>query len=306
MTTPMISDNWSRFVLPLVRKEWIEKQEAIASPAMQFFGIETSKSSVEYSQGVGSFGLIDEYNAASDGDNAIEYDSFTALFEQTFTHKEYAKGVASERKLWDDAEIGTIRRKAAGLGVAFGTTRATHASSIFNNAFSSSYLGGDSKSLCNAAHPANSKSETTYSNAGSTAISEAAVTSTLLAGHAMKDDRGNPMPVIYDVLYVPGALQATAYDIAKTLAPAQTTSQEQFVSSRGLKVVVDPYLTDAKNWFMLDSSQSALHLLRFNRIMPEINADPASNLNLKTRLAGYMRYSFGWDDARFIYGHAVA
>ncbi len=306
MTTPMISNNWSRFVLPLVRKEWIEKQIAIVSPAEQFYGTEASKAAAEYSQGVGSFGVIEEYNASSDGDNAIAYDSFSALYEKTFTHKEYAKGVSIERKLWDDDQLGTIRRKASGLGAAFGTTRATHASSVFNNAFSGSHVGGDLISLCNASHPTNIKNEATYSNAGSTPLSEAAITETLLAGHALKDDRGNPMPAIYDVLYVPIALQASAYEFAKELAPAQTTAQSQFVSSRGLSVVVDPYLTDANNWFMLDSVQAKMHLLWFNRVMPEINTDPASDFNLMARFAGYMRYSFGWDDARFIYGHAVA
>ena len=306
MTTPMISSNWARFVLPLVRKEWTEQQAAIVSPAAQFYGTETSKAAAEYSQGVGSFGVIEEYNASSDGDNAIAYDSFAALHEKTFTHKEYAKGVSIERKLWDDDQLGAIRRKAGGLGNAFGTTRSVHASSVFNNAFSSDYVGGDGVSLCNASHPVNVESATNFDNAGSTAISEAAIKATLLLGHAMENDRGNPMPVIYDVLYVPSALQADAYDFAKTLAPAQTTSQEQFVSSRGLTVIVDPYLTDANNWFMLDSAQAKLHLLWYDRVLPEINADPASNFNLAARFAGYMRYSFGWDNARFIYGHEVA
>jgi len=306
MTTPMISSNWSRFVLPLVRKEWTEKLNATVSPASQFFGTETSKASAEYSQGVGSFGLVEEYNAASDGDNAIAYDSFAALYEKTFTHKEYAKGVAIERKLWDDDQLGTIRRKAQGLGAAFGTTRAYHAASVFNNAFSSSYVGGDAVSLCNASHPVNTQSSTTFSNAGSTALSYDAVVATLLAGHGMDDDRGNPMPAIYDTLYVPTALQATGFDIVKKLVPAYETTQKQFVSSKGIKLVVDPYLTDANNWFMLDSGQAKMHLLWFNRVMPEINVDVNSNFNLVARFSGYMRYSFGWDSARFVYGHAVS
>ena len=306
MTTPMISENWSRFVTPLVRREWLQVQEATPSMSMQFYGVEKSDSPTEASQGVGSFGIIEKYNAGADGDNAIKYDSFSPLFEKTFTHEEYADGLAIERKLWDDLRLPAIKRKASGFGTAFATTRAYHAASTFNNAFSASHVGGDEVSLCNASHRYNEETASTYSNAGSTAISEAAIKDTLLAGHAMKNDRGNPMPVIYDVILVPTALQADAYDFAKLLAPAQTTSQTQFVSSRGLTVVVDPYLTDANNWFMLDSMQSKMHLLWYDRIMPEINADPASKFNLMMRFTGYMRYSFGWDDARFVYGHAVA
>jgi len=72
-----------------------------------------------------------------------------------------------------------------------------------------------------------------------------------------------------------------------------------------LKVVVDPYLSDANNWFMIDSVMARQHLLWFNRVLPEIALDPASDFNLVANYRGYMRYSFGWDDARWIFGHAV-
>jgi hypothetical protein len=73
----------------------------------------------------------------------------------------------------------------------------------------------------------------------------------------------------------------------------------------GMSVVVDPYLTDANNWFMIDSAMARLHLLWFNRVLPELILDPSSPFNLRADYNGYMRYSFGWDDSRWIFGHAV-
>lgn len=308
MATPMISEQWARFVLPIIRKEWDQKMNAVASPLMSLLGVQSSQSSVEYSQGVGSFGLIPEYNSSNaEGDPAaITYDSFNPLYETTFTHKEYAKGVAIERKLVDDNRTGQIIRQAQSLGHSFGTTRAYHASSILNNAFSG-VLGGDGKVLCASDHPTNTVNATSISNLGSTALSYAAVVNTLIAGSDMNDDRGMPMPSVYDILYVPTALQAKAYEIIAAVGkPGTADNDANFLASRGLRVVVDPYLSDANNWFMIDSQKASMHALWFNRVLPELSLDPASDFNLVAKYRGYMRYSFGWDDFRWIYGHNVS
>lgn len=309
MAVPMNSKEWPRFVLPIVRKEWTQKMQEVRSPLMPFFGISTSTSSVEYSQGIGAFDVVPEYNSseAEGQPGAIEYDSFAPLDETTFTHKEYAKGVAIERKLWDDARYGQIRRKAQTLGYAFGTTIATHMSSVLNNAFSDSYLGADGEPLCEINHRVNSVSSDTFSNAGTTALSYDAVVATLIAGHDLNDDRGNPLPIVYDTLYVPTALQATAYEIVNAIGkPGSADNDANFLYSQGLQVVVDPYLSDANNWFMLNRSMAQMHLLWFWRVRPEIALDPSSDYNLVAKYRGYMRMSYGWDDPRFIFGHEVA
>jgi len=309
MATPMISKQWADFVLPIIRKEWIEKMAEVKSPIAPFYGIETSTASVEYSQGIGSFDIVPEYNSASaeEPGNSIQYDSFKPLYEKTFTHKEYAKGVAIARKLWDDDQSGLIKRKAQTLGFAFGTTIATHQSSVLNNAFAAGYTGGDSKVLCATDHPTNDDDDGSYSNAGSTAFSYDAVVATLIAGTDLNDDRGNPMPIVYDTIVVPTALQATGFEIVKAVGkPGTANNDANYLTSAGLQLIVDPYLSDANNWFMLSSSLAKMHLLWFWRVRPELAKDPTSDYDLEARFRGYMRYSFGWDDSRFIYGHEVS
>jgi len=307
MANPMISDQWPRFVLPIIRKEWDQSMNAVASPLMSLLGVSSSTSSVEYSQGVGTFGLVPEYNSATaeGAPAAIQYDSFSPLYEATFTHKEYAKGVSVERKLIDDNRTNQIIRKAQSLGHSFGTTRAYHASSILNNAFAT-VTGPDAVYLCSASHPTNENDSTAISNLGTTALSYAAVVATLVAGSDLNDDRGYPMPSIYNVLYVPTALQAKAYEIVNAIGkPEGANNDANFLASQSLRVVVDPYLTDANNWFMIDSAKASMNALWFNRVNPEIALDPSSDYNLVAKYRGYMRYSFGWDDFRWIYGHNV-
>jgi phage major head subunit gpT-like protein len=273
---------------------------------MQFYGVEGSTSSVEYSQGIGALGLVPEFDAsAAEGQpGAIEYDSFDSLHEKTFTHREYAKGTSIARKLADDDQRGLIQRKAQSLGFSFGTTRATHATSVFNDAFAT-VLGADGVVLCSASHPVNEVSDDTFSNLGTSALSYASVVATITAGQDLNDDRGNPMPSIFDTILVPTALRAKSIEI--TGMPGKPGTADNDASAiEGIRTVVDPYLTDTNNWWMIDSRQSNMHLLWFNRVMPGLTLDPSSDFNLVAKYRGYMRYSFGWDSARWLFGHNVS
>jgi hypothetical protein len=88
--------------------------------------------------------------------------------------------------------------------------------------------------------------------------------------------------------------------------PGGANNDANFLASRGLSVVVDPYLSDANNWFMISKPLAQMHLLWFWRARPELAQDPTSDYDLVARYRGYMRFSYGWDDARWIYGHAVS
>lgn len=307
---PMASEQWARFVLPIMRKEWYQRMTSLSSPSAQFFGVFSSGSSVEYSHGIGGYGLVPEYDSADAEGNpgAIEYDSFNPLYETTFTHKEYALGTSIRRKLWDDGRTGLIQRRARSLGHSFATTLATHASSVFSNAFSASYLGGDGIALCADDHPNRpNDTGTEFDNKGTSALSYAAIISTLNAGKRLKDDRDNPFPVFYDTLLIPIELESTAIEILKAAAlPGSADNDANALLASGLRVVVDPYLTDTNNWFMIDSKSSRDNLLWYWRVRPEFALDPSSDYNLVANYRGYMRYSFGWDDWRWVYGHEVA
>jgi hypothetical protein len=308
MPTPIISESWPRFVLPIVRKEWFQKLAEVASPVAQLYSDETSVASVEYSQGIGDTGLMPEYNSstAEGAPAAIQYGGFNPLYETTFTHKEYAKGLAIERKLWDDNQSGVIKRRAQALGNSAANTIAAHRSSIFVYAFTASapHLGGDAMALCSATHPTSLADSTSIVNLGSSALSYAAIVATQALGLAMKADDGTPMPIVYDKVVVPVALRGTLREILGSAnVPGQADLTASAINNDGLSGIVDPYLTDANDWYMVSSAEAKLHLLWFWRVRPEMSMDPASDFNLVAKYRAYMRYSFGWDDWRFIFGH---
>jgi len=303
----MIQKQWSDYLTPAAKVWWNQAMNPVASPFMQLMGVRTSQKPTEYSQGLGSFGDVPEYNSATaeNSSTAIAYDSFSPLYEATFTHKEFALGVEIERKLWDDGREFEIRSKIESLALAFTNKRASQASGILNNAFAT-VTGYDSVYLCSASHPTNKVDATAVSNIGTSALSYAAVVATLIAGNDFKNDRGFPLPSRFDVLYVPTALQAKAYEIVNAIAkPGGADNDANYLSSRGLSVVVDAYLTDTNNWFMIDSTKARMHALWYNHTLPEFEYDPTGAYNLVARYRGYMRHSYGWDDFRWIYGHSV-
>jgi hypothetical protein len=181
---------------------------------------------------------------------------------------------------------------------------------VFVNSFTATapYLGGDGICLCSASHPTSPSDATVLGNLGTTALSYAAIVATQLLGMQMTADDGTPMPVYYDTIVVPTALRSTVLEVTKgAFVPggADLTASAIYFSDTPLKVIVDPYLSNAADWWMVDSKQAAMHLLWFWRVRPEITLDPASDFNLVAKYRAYMRYSFGWDDWRWIYGQDV-
>jgi len=279
---------------------WVEyNQIAQRSPVSRLFNIFGSSKSKEEMQGVGGLGDWDEFAGN------IEYDTFDQLYKTTFTPVEFTKGIAIERALIDDEMYGVMNQRVRILAQSAARKREKDAASIFNNAFSSSYTGGDSTALCYASHPLSPSRGGTHGNAGTTALSYDAVKDTVTLGQAFVDARGELLPVTFDTLVVPTALAEPANAIVKTMNKPETADHHAN-AFESLNVVVWPYLTDANNWFMMDSQMARLHLHWIDRVPLEFAEDPASDFNLVLKMRGYMRYAYGWSDWRWLYGHDAA
>jgi phage major head subunit gpT-like protein len=301
-----ISAQWAELLEPGLRSIFYKQVDALAASAKapQFYNVQGSLKASEYALGVGGFGDWTEYKGA------IEYDNFDKGYKTTFTHTEFARGFAVERKLVDDDQYSIINTRPAGLALAAMRKREKDAADIFNYAFTASgvHLGADSQSLCDGAHPASpANTGSTQNNSGTSALSAAAISATRLLMRAFKDDRGELIQVMPDVLLVPPELEETAYIALGTERKVGTADNDlNFVNAMGLRLVVWDYLTDANNWFLIDSGLAKQHLWWFNRVPLEFAIDPQSDYQLIAKYRGYMRYSLGWSSWEWIYGHAVS
>lgn len=300
---PMISENWANLLLPALKRVFFQgMDERMQSIIPMLFNVQTSTRDNEKTLGVEDINQIPEYKGA------LEYADWNEGYLKTFTFPEYALAISIERKLYDDAQYNIMNQRALRLGLSFARTRETHAASVFNNAFTAGdYAGTDTKALCATDHPYGVSNATTASNKGTSELSVASVISTYEAMLTTKSPSGGVHNVIPDMLLVPPTLAAKGWEIINsTLKPDTGNNNANFVQGQGMKVVTWNYLTDTNNWFMVDSQLAMMHLHWFNRIQPEFEFDPTGSYNLKSNYRGYARWGYGFDDWRFIYGHAVA
>jgi phage major head subunit gpT-like protein len=297
-----ISEEWAYLLEPGLREVFFLTYDGLLaqSPVSQLFNVITSNKAVEYFLGAGGMGDWQEYKGA------IEYDDMEQLYRTSLTHAEYARGFKVERKLVDDDQYNIIQERPRALAMAAARTREKHAASVFNNAFSTSYQGGDAKPLCESAgHPYSPSNASTQTNEGSSALSYDNVITIFRAMQEFKDDRGELVSVNPDTLLVPPELAQTAKEILLTTQnkPNTTDTVVNYVNTFLNKVIVWHYLTDANAWFMIDSQLAKRHLLWVDRVGMEFALDPTSNYRLEARYRGYMRYSYGWSDWRWVYGN---
>lgn len=296
-----ISEQWAYLLEPGLRAIFDVQREALAAQAKapMLFDIQGSTKAVEYDLGVGGFGDWREYKGA------IEYDDNEQLWRTAYTHVEFARGFKVERKLVDDDLYNIINKRPAGLALSAMRKREKDAASVFNNAFSGSYLGGDSVALCGS-HPYSPSNASTQSNAGSTGLSYDAVVATRELMRAYEDDRGELVPVRPDTILVPPELEEEAFALIRTMNKVDIADYHaNFVASQINNIIVWDYLTDANNWFLVDSAMARMYLNWFDRVPLEFAMDPTSDFRLEARFRGYMRYSYGWSDWRWVYGHNV-
>ena len=298
----MISEQWAELLEPGLRTLFeIQRTALVAESRVPLlFNIQTSNKAAEHNLGIGGFGDWKEYKGR------VEYDQFEKGFQTNYTHIEFIDGFKVARSLVDDDLYNVINPMPRGLAMAGMRKREKDAASVFNNAFSASYVGGDSVALCSASHPYSPSNATVQGNAGTTALSYDAVEATRKLMRAYKDDRGELVPISPDTLVVPPGLEETAWTVFNTVnKPGTANNDGNFVRSKLNKVIVWDYLSDTNNWFMIDSMLAKMYLNWYDRVPMEFAMDPTSDFSLEARFRGYMRYSYGWDDWRWIYGHNV-
>ena len=185
-------------------------------------------------------------------------------------------------------------------------TKEVKGADVLNNAFSSSYTGGDGVSLINTAHVL-AGGGTAANRATSMAdLNETSLEDALIDISDFTDDRGLTISVQADKLLVPSELVFVADRILNSQGrPGSADNDLNAVKNTGVLsggYTVNHYLTDPDGWFLLTSvTQQGEGLKLFERSPLETSMEPdftTGNIRYKARA----RYSFGWSDFRGIYG----
>jgi phage major head subunit gpT-like protein len=293
------SENFAYLLDPGLRKIFMDEYALPEGRVDQLFGVEKSGKAVEYDLGIGGMGDLEEFTGT------IPYGDFSQQYRTSYTHREWVKGIKIERKLVDDDLYSIINKRPAQLALVAKRTREKHGATVFNNAFNTSvFTGGDTYALCADAHT-QVGSTLTVDNKGTTALSQTAVEATRLLMRQFTDETDNLVTARGDLLLVPPSLEEKANIIVGTTNQVDSANNNMNFSQSKYKIIVWDYLSDSNNWFMIDSRMAKMFLKWFNRIPVEFNKDKDFDTYV-AKWSTYVRYSYGFSDWKWIYGHQVS
>lgn len=299
---PILEANWSELLDPTLRKFFEQGYSRRTPIAPQLFNVQSSTNSDEQVLGIGAIG-IDAWNNVNNAGGPSEVD-FDKGYLKTYTHVQYGVDLKIESTLISDNKYPMALRAAERLGDSAAVKREVDAASVFNNAFSNSYLGADGVRLCSDSHPYSpTKSGTTQDNNGTLALTKDNVATVRTTMMAYTDDNGNKVGVTPDLILVPPALEDQAITIVGSQLDPTSGNNAVNPQSGRFRVLPWHYLTDTNAWFMIDSALMKMSLDWFDREPVSIKPRAGDDTTYVAYWRAYMRYSYGWSDWRWVYGN---
>jgi hypothetical protein len=236
--------------------------------------------------------------------SGVTYDTAQESFTARYTHETVALAFSLTEEAIEDNLYDTLSsRYTRALARSMMTTKNIKGANVLNNAFSSSFVGGDGKELCATDHP--TVGNETQRNELSTAsdLNETSLEQALIDIAAFEDERGLKINAQARKLIIPTALQFVADRLLETPGRVGTADNDiNAVRNMGMVpegYTVNHYLTDTDAFFLTTDVPNGLkHFVR-TPVSTSMEGDfETGNVRYKAR----ERYSFGFSDWRGIFG----
>ena len=235
--------------------------------------------------------------------SSVNYDTAQESFTARYTHETLALAFSiTEEAIEDNLYDRLASRYTKALARSMANAKQVKAANVLNNAFDSSFTGGDGVELCSAVHPIVAG---TFKNELSTAadLNETSLEQALIDIAAMTDERGLKIAAKGVKMIIPSALQFTAERLMKSQGRVGTADNDiNAVGSMGMipqGYVVNHYLTDTDAFFIKTDVPNGLKMFVRAPIKTAMEGDfETGNVRYKAR----ERYSFGFSDPRGIFG----
>lgn len=305
MAVPHISDNFGDLLDPRLQSifydVYMERPDMI--PVLYNMEPTNGRNNMQWSQ----VGAVEDFVEFS---GTIDYSSMNQGFDTTATPVEFARGIQVERKLFDDDQYNIMNQRPRALARAAFRTRQKHGAQFFNDAASvvgTFYTNSEGVAPVSNSHTTTSGASTAtgFDNMLTAALSATAVQTAYIQMRDFRGDQAEIITVIPDTLLVPVDLQEQAYEITASSGKVDTDLNNRNIHEGRYKVIEWEYLTDANNWFLMDSMLQRESLHWTDRTPLEFAMiEDFDTLVAKWR--GYMRYAMAHIDWRFILGSIVS
>ena len=233
----------------------------------------------------------------------VTFDDAQETFTARYTNETIALAFAiTEEAIEDNLYDRLASRYTKALARSMASTKNIKGAAVLNNAFDSSFAGGDGKELCATDHPTLAG---TFANELSTAaeLNETSLEQSLIDIAALTDERGLKIAAQGTKLVIPSALQFTA-DRLMNSAGRVGTADNDINAIRNMGMIpqgytVNHYLTSAKKFFIMTDVPNGLKHFNRSPIKTSMEGDfDTGNVRYKAR----ERYVFGFSDPRGIFG----
>ena len=242
--------------------------------------------------------------AVKEEGQGVEFDSASEGFTSRYTHETVALAFALTEEAVEDNlydRLGARYTKALARSMAH--TKQVKATNVLNNAFNSSFAGGDGVSLINTAHPLAfggtlANRATTMSDLNETSLENA-----LISISTFVDDRNMITALKGTKLIIPPQLQFVADRLLETPGRVSTADNDiNAIRNMGLLpegYAVNHFLTDNDAFFVLTDCPDGFKHFERTPITTSMEGDfDTGNVRYKAR----ERYSFGFSNPRCVFG----
>ena len=235
---------------------------------------------------------------------SVNYDSASEGFTARYTHETVALGFALTEEAVEDNlydRLGARYTKALARSMAH--TKQVKAANVLNNAFSSSFTGGDGVSLINTSHPLAGGGTLANRQTTMADLNETSLENALISISTFVDDRNMILALQGTKLIVPPQLQFVADRLLESPGRVGTSDNDiNAVRNMGLLpqgYSVNHFLTDTDAFFILTDVPDGFKHFERTPISTSMEGDfDTGNVRYKAR----ERYSFGFSNPRCVFG----
>lgn len=232
---------------------------------------------------------------------AVTYDDLAAGFDQTYQADTYELAFRASKEALDDEQEEVVSDAARALGSSMNYTYDVDHANLFNNGFSTSFVGPDGVALFSTAHPliGGGTNANRPATDGDLSVAQLRVAITDIMN--TKDDAGKLVHWRPKVLLVSENQKWLAMELLGSELRADTADNAvNAFKDDGLVCVMTPYLTD-KNAFFLLAEPSKHNVRTYWRERPNVLHDwDFETSSMKVKIRG--RWKKGWSDYRGVYG----
>ena len=234
----------------------------------------------------------------------VEFDTANEVYTSRYTMETIALAFALTEEAMEDNlydQLGARYTRALARSMAH--TKQVKAAATLNNAFNSSFTGGDGKELCATDHPLGGGG--TFRNEPSTAadLNETSLENALIDISNFVDERNMIVALRGTKLIIPPALQFVADRLLEsTLRVGTSDNDVNAIKNMGMLpegYTINHFLTDTDAFFIKTDAPNGFKHFERAPIRTQMEGDfDTGNMRFKAR----ERYSFGFSDPRCVFG----